>query len=33
MPVIQDSLYRGRLSGNYEDAMFSFLTANLTWRF
>jgi len=33
MPVSQESLYRGRLSGTYEDARFSFFTANLTWRF
>jgi long-chain fatty acid transport protein len=33
LPVSQDSLYRGRLSGAYEDARFSFFTANLTWRF
>jgi long-chain fatty acid transport protein len=33
MSVNQESLYRGRLSGTYEDARFSFFTANLTWRF
>ncbi len=33
MPVSQESIYRGRLSGTYEAARFSFFTANLTWRF
>ena len=33
LPVSQESLYRGRLSGTYEDARLSFFTANLTWRF
>jgi long-chain fatty acid transport protein len=33
MPVNQESTFRGRLSGSYEDARFSFFTANLTWRF
>ncbi len=33
MPVSQASLYRGRLSGTYDDARLSFFTANLTWRF
>ena len=33
MSVNQQSLYRGRLSGEYEDARLSFFTANLAWRF
>lgn len=33
MPVTQDSLYRGRLSGSYDDSRLSFFTANLTWKF
>ena len=33
MPVTQDSVYRGRVSGSYEDAWFSFFTVNLTWQF
>jgi long-chain fatty acid transport protein len=33
MPVRQESLYRGQLSGSYDDARFSFFTANMTWRF
>jgi long-chain fatty acid transport protein len=33
MPVSQDSTYRGRLSGSYEDTWFSFFDLNLTWKF
>jgi len=33
MPVTQDSTYRGRVSGSFDNAFFSFFTANLTWRF
>jgi long-chain fatty acid transport protein len=33
MPVDQDSVYRGRVAGTYEDAWFSFFTVNMNWRF
>ncbi len=33
MPVTQESVYRGRVSGSFEDSWFSFFTANLTWNF
>jgi long-chain fatty acid transport protein len=33
MPVTQTSAYRGTVSGSYNDAWFSFLTVNLTWKF
>jgi long-chain fatty acid transport protein len=33
MPVTQDSLYRGRVSGGFDDSWFSFATLNLTWQF
>jgi long-chain fatty acid transport protein len=33
MPVTQDSTYRGRVSGSYEDSWFSFFALHLTWRF
>lgn len=33
MPVVQDTAYRGRVSGSYDNSWFSFFTANLTWRF
>ena len=33
MPISQDSLYRGRLSGSYDDSWLSFFTATLTWKF
>jgi long-chain fatty acid transport protein len=32
-PVTQDSIWRGRISGGFENTRFSFLTLNLTWRF
>jgi hypothetical protein len=31
MPVVQESAYRGRVSGSFEDSWFSFLTLNLNW--
>jgi long-chain fatty acid transport protein len=33
MPVVQDSTYRGRVSGSFDNSWFSFLSANLTWHF
>ena len=33
MPTTQDTTYRGRVSGSYDNSSFSFFTANLTWRF
>ncbi len=33
MTVVQDSTYRGRVSGSFDSAWISFFTANLTWRF
>ncbi len=33
MPVTQDSVYRGRVSGSFEDSWFSFVAINLTWKF
>jgi long-chain fatty acid transport protein len=35
MPVSQgtDTSYRGRVSGSFDNAWFSFATANFTWRF
>ena len=33
LPVAQDSAYRGRVSGSYEDAWFSFFDLSLTWKF
>jgi len=32
LPVVQDSAYRGRVSGSFDDTWFSFFTLNLTWR-
>jgi long-chain fatty acid transport protein len=33
MPVTQDSAYRGRVSGSFEESWFSFFSLNLTWVF
>ncbi len=33
MPVGQDSLARGRVAGDYQDAWFSFFNVNPAWRF
>jgi long-chain fatty acid transport protein len=33
MPVVQDSAYRGRVSGGFNDAYFSFFTMGLNWKF
>ncbi len=33
LSVVQDSAYRGRVSGSYEETWFSFFTLNLTWKF
>lgn len=33
MPVVQDSTYRGRLSGSFDNSWFSVFTANFSWRF
>lgn len=33
LPVNQESVYRGRLSGSFEDSWFSFFNVNMTWRF
>jgi hypothetical protein len=33
MPVTQDSSYRGNVAGSFDNAWFSFFTANLTWKF
>jgi long-chain fatty acid transport protein len=33
MPVTQDSVYRGRVSGSFNDSWFSFFDLNLTARF
>ena len=33
MPVTQDSVYRGRVSGGFDNSWFSFFDVNLTWRF
>ncbi|HRZ34840.1 MAG TPA: outer membrane protein transport protein [Candidatus Paceibacterota bacterium] len=33
MPVVQDSNYRGRVSGSFRDSWFSFVTVDLTWKF
>jgi long-chain fatty acid transport protein len=33
MPVSQDSAYRGRVSGSFENSWFSFFDVNLTWKF
>jgi long-chain fatty acid transport protein len=33
MPVTQDSAYRGRVSGSFEDSWFAFFNLNLTWKF
>ena len=33
MPVVQDSAYRGRVSGGFNDSWFSFFTLNLNWIF
>ena len=33
MPVTQDSTYRGRVSGGFNDSWFSFFDLNLTWKF
>jgi long-chain fatty acid transport protein len=33
MPVTQESAYRGRVSGSFEDSWFSFFNLNLTWKF
>jgi long-chain fatty acid transport protein len=33
MPVTQDSAYRGRVSGGFNDSWFSFFDLNLTWKF
>ena len=33
MKVNQDSAYRGRVAGSFEDSWFSFFDLNLTWKF
>jgi long-chain fatty acid transport protein len=33
MPVTQDSAYRGRVSGSFENSWFSFFLLHLTWTF
>ncbi|HOB98493.1 MAG TPA: outer membrane protein transport protein [Verrucomicrobiota bacterium] len=33
MPVVQESVYRGRVSGSFDNSWFSFLSGNVTWRF
>lgn len=33
MPVTQESAYRGRVSGSFEESWFAFFNLNLTWRF
>ena len=33
MPVVQDSTYRGRVSGGFNDSWFSFFTVNANWQF
>lgn len=33
MPVNQDSAYRGRVAGSFDDSWFSFFDLNLTWKF
>ena len=33
MPVTQQSVYRGNVSGSYDDSWFSFFTLNMTWTF
>lgn len=33
MPVVQDSTYRGKVAGSFNDAWFSFFAVDLTWRF
>jgi long-chain fatty acid transport protein len=33
MPVTQDSAYRGRVSGSFENSWFCFFDLNLTWKF
>jgi len=33
LPVTQDSAYRGRVSGAFNDSSFSFFGLNLTWKF
>jgi long-chain fatty acid transport protein len=33
LQVVQESNYRGRLSGAYEDTWFSFIDLHLTWKF
>lgn len=33
MPVVQDSAYRGRVAGAFSDTWFSFVSADLSWKF
>ncbi len=33
MTVVQDSIYRGRISGAFEESWFSFAALNLVWEF
>ena len=33
MPVVQDSVYRGRVAGAFEDAYFCFASVDLCWKF
>ena len=33
MPVTQDSAYRGRVAGSFNDSWFSFFTLNASWKF
>ena len=33
MPVTQDSAYRGRVSGSFDNSWFSFFDLNVTWKF
>lgn len=33
LPVVQDSAYRGRVAGAFEDTWFSFFAFDLIWRF
>jgi long-chain fatty acid transport protein len=33
MSVIQDSAYRGNVSGSFKDSWFSFFTVNANWKF
>jgi long-chain fatty acid transport protein len=33
LPVNQESVFRGRVSGSFDDSWFSFFTVNLSWTF